>query len=284
MTKDKLGLILEGGGVKGAYQAGAMLALKELGIEFDGVAGTSIGAINGALYLQGGFDKVLDVWKEVRLTTVFDFTDDEVQKFVDMQILPSVIEYVRRRRDEKGFLLAKSYEKAQKFFFGIVNEEKLRKSEKDFGLVTVNVTDFAPVEILMKDIKEGQLVDFIVASASFPIFPPKEIEGKKYYDGGLYDNMPINLLARNGYDKMLVIRTNPMSKQPKRKLERDDLNLFFIAPSEDIGPAMAFSSVRVRRFMQMGYEDCKEALNNGLKEFLSGENMSVRIENVGEGI
>ena len=59
----KLGLVLEGGGVKGAYQVGVLLAIRELGVEFDGVTGTSIGAINGALYLEGGYDKLLDVWK-----------------------------------------------------------------------------------------------------------------------------------------------------------------------------------------------------------------------------
>ena len=42
------GLVLEGGGTKGAYQLGAYKALKELGVEFDGVVGTSIGALNAA--------------------------------------------------------------------------------------------------------------------------------------------------------------------------------------------------------------------------------------------
>lgn len=66
----KLGLVLEGGGVKGAYQVGALLAIRELGVEFDGVTGTSIGAINGALYLEGGYDKLLDVWKQIKTNTV----------------------------------------------------------------------------------------------------------------------------------------------------------------------------------------------------------------------
>lgn len=50
--KQKLGLVLEGGGVKGAYQIGALMAIRELMVEFDGVVGTSIGAINGAIYLE----------------------------------------------------------------------------------------------------------------------------------------------------------------------------------------------------------------------------------------
>ncbi len=46
------GLVLEGGGTKGAYQIGAYKALRELGIEFQGVTGTSIGALNGAFIIQ----------------------------------------------------------------------------------------------------------------------------------------------------------------------------------------------------------------------------------------
>ncbi|RVU55577.1 patatin-like phospholipase family protein [Anaerosphaera multitolerans] len=57
------GLVLEGGGAKGAYQIGAYFALKELGYEFEAVVGTSIGSINGALIVMGEADKALKLWK-----------------------------------------------------------------------------------------------------------------------------------------------------------------------------------------------------------------------------
>ena len=56
------GLVLEGGGTKGAYQFGAYKALKELGIEFNGVSGTSIGALNGAFIVQDDFENMEDIW------------------------------------------------------------------------------------------------------------------------------------------------------------------------------------------------------------------------------
>lgn len=264
----KIGVVLEGGGVKGAYQAGVFKALAELGIQFDGVVGTSIGAVNGALYLQGGYEKIESVWKTVRLNTVFDFTDDEIEKVLDSQVAPAVVEYLKRRVSEKGNLIEKSYLKAQEFFRNSVDEETIRNSGKDFGVVTFNISDLKPVEIMMSQIENGKLADFVIASATFPIFPPKVIDGKKYIDGGVYDNMPINLLARNGYDKMLVIRTNPMSKKPKRPIEKDGLDVYYIAPSEDLGKAMAFLSSRVKKFMDMGYADAHSHWDAGLKEFL----------------
>ncbi len=267
----KLGVVLEGGGVKGAYQAGVFRALAEFNVEFDGIVGTSIGAVNGALYLQGGYDKIENVWKNVRLNTVFDFTDEELEKIVDMQVAPAVVEYFKRRLSEKGTLIEKSYLKAQEFFKTSVDEVAIRNSGKDFGVVTFNISDFKPVEIMMSQIEIGKLEDYVIASATFPIFPPKVIDGKKYIDGGVYDNMPINLLARNGYDKMLVIRTNPMAQKPKRSLERDDLDIYYIAPSEDLGKAMAFTSSRVKKFMEMGYIDAHCCWDAGLKEFLQDD-------------
>ena len=61
------GLILAGGGAKGAYQIGAWKALIELGIQIEAIAGTSIGAINGAFIAQGDFDKALTVWEEAEV-------------------------------------------------------------------------------------------------------------------------------------------------------------------------------------------------------------------------
>lgn len=267
----KIGLVLEGGGVKGAYQAGVFKALAEFDVQFDGVVGTSIGAVNGALYLQGGYQKIESMWKTVKLNTVFDFTDDEIEKVLDSQLAPAVVEYLKRRVSEKGSLIEKSYLKSQEFFKGTMDESAIRNSGKDFGIVTFNISDFKPVEIMMSQIEVGNLADFVIASATFPIFPPKVIDGKKYVDGGVYDNMPINLLARGGYDKMLVIRTNPMTKKPKRPIERDGLDIYYIAPSEDLGNAMAFSSTRVKRFMDMGYADALSHWDAGLKEFLQAD-------------
>ena len=112
-----------------------------------------------------------------------------------------------------------------------------------------------PFEAMKKDIPEGRLIDYVVASACFPIFPPKLIDGKKYIDGGVYDNMPVNLLARSGCKKMVVIRTNPASKQPKRRIEQPDLDILYITPSANLGRALAFSPERIENLKQLGYAD-----------------------------
>lgn len=270
MKNGKLGLILEGGGVKGAYQVGAMKALDELGVSYDGVAGTSIGAINGALYLDGGIKKMLDVWKKIKTNTIYELTDEEIEALKGLNVTPAILRVLKEKRLKTIKMLAASYQKSQCFFENLVSEQNIRESGKDYGLVTFDISNMQPFEHMLDGIEDGKLVDFIIASATFPIFPPKIIDGKKYIDGGVYDNMPINLLARNGYEKILVIRTNVESKPPKRKIEKDGLDLFYISPKEDLGLAMAFSANRVHTFMTNGYAETKYYLENGLREFLFG--------------
>ena len=71
--KRSYGLVLAGGGTKGAYEVGAWKALRELGVDITAIVGTSIGAINGALFLQNDFDKVMELYDNIKF-------EDLVQK------------------------------------------------------------------------------------------------------------------------------------------------------------------------------------------------------------
>ncbi len=264
----KLGIVLEGGGVKGAYQCGALEALCELGMKPDGIVGTSIGAVNGALFLQGGIKLLSKTWDTIDTDTIFELDEIVIEKFkkdgLDLQSLWFMTKNV------KGIfqMLQDSKDKSQRFFSSLVDEKAIRQSKLDYGVVAFNVSDMKPAELMKDAIPEGHLVNFVMASATFPIFPALEIEGKKYIDGGVWDNMPINLIARNGYDKLVVIRTNTAAKEPKRKQERDDLAVFTILPDEDLGYAMAFADTKIARLREKGRRDATLAWEYGLKEFL----------------
>ncbi len=266
---EKLGLVMEGGGVKGAFEAGILSYIAELGVTFDGVAGTSIGAINAGLYLENGAKAIVDMWSEVWAGTIMD-VDDELLKHIknfgfDAESIASLGKRVVRLKS----LLTGSYEKTETFFASKVHEDVMRASGKQLGVVTYDLTNKKPVEALIDEIPEGRLVDFLIASATFPIFPPKEIDGKKYIDGGVYNNLPVNLLCRGGFDKMLVLRTNPADKKPKCKEPiREDLDLFYIIPDRELAHVMDFTSSKVAELMEMGREAARLAMDYGLKEFL----------------
>ena len=259
MSKN-IGLVLEGGGVKGAYELGALIALTEKGYTFSAVTGTSIGALNGAVMASQGIEKLAAYWEEAKYCPVFDFDDDTVARFRQKDFDLDLIIATGKKLLSAREIIRQSYEHTLDFVYNRLSEEEIRSSDIDFGCVTYNISDMEPFEAMKKDIPEGKLIDYIVASACFPIFPPKQIDGKKFIDGGVYDNMPINLLARTGCKKMIVVRTNPESKQPKRRIERDDLDILYIIPSSNLGRAMAFSPERIENLKQLGYADAMRIL------------------------
>lgn len=74
-----VGLSLEGGGVKGSYQAGAYLAFKKCGIKFDGVVGTSIGAFNGAMIASGKGDEMVELWRNIDIAQALSFQPEKLK-------------------------------------------------------------------------------------------------------------------------------------------------------------------------------------------------------------
>ncbi len=260
MTDKRVGLVLEGGGVKGAYELGAVIALLENGYSFNAITGTSIGALNGAVLASQGVEKLAGYWEEAKYCPVFDFDDETVARFKQKDFDLDLIIATGKKLLTAREIIRESYEHTLKFVYDRLKEEEIRGSDVDFGCVTYNISDMKPFEAMKSDIPEGKLIDYIVASACFPIFPPKVIDGKKFIDGGVYDNMPINLLARTGCKRMIVVRTNPESKQPKRRIEFGDLEITYIMPSTNLGRAMAFSPERIENLKQLGYQDAKRVI------------------------
>ncbi len=79
MTKE-YGLVFDGGGARGAYQIGAWKALREAGVKISAVAGTSVGALNGALVCMGDVKKAEEIWSEMTFSKVMDVDDEWMER------------------------------------------------------------------------------------------------------------------------------------------------------------------------------------------------------------
>jgi len=265
------GLALEGGGVRGAFHMGAVKALLEEGYEFGGITGTSIGALNGAIIAQGDFEAGYKLWESIDAPLLFDIEEKQYRKLLDRKIDRELLVKLAARMgdiiENKGIDTGKMRQVVE----SIVDEEKLRTSGVDFGLVTVSITDLKPLELYKEDIPEGKMVDYIMASASFPGFKSNPIEDKHYIDGGLYDNCPVNLLARKGYKDIIAVRTYGMGIV--RNIRYRDVRVMNIFPSEDLGMMLDFNSDLIKRNLQMGYYDTKRILKSlkGAKYYIVPE-------------
>ena len=181
------GLVLEGGGAKGAYHIGAYKALKEMGVEIDGVAGTSVGALNGAMIAQEDIDRAYELWNNMTYSRVINANDEDIEKIkkgkLKIEDIKDISEKIKGVISEKGVDITPLKE----LLYDVINEEKVRRSGKDFGIVTVSLTDLKPLEIYIEDIPQGKLVEYLMASAYLPVFKREKIDGKDFIDGGIYD-------------------------------------------------------------------------------------------------
>jgi NTE family protein len=163
------GLVLEGGGAKGAYHVGAYKALKELNIEIGGIAGTSIGAINGAMMVQGDYELLEKVWYSVNSYELFDIDEKAIMDLKNFNLHDVNFSYLLHQSKEILSNRGLDTSKIRDLFDSYIDEDKIRNSDIDFGIVTVNLTDKKPVELMKEDIPKGKLVDFLIASANLLI-------------------------------------------------------------------------------------------------------------------
>ena len=269
----KKGLVLEGGGAKGAFQCGAIKALYDNGYTFDGVAGTSIGAINAAILAQdGNYQTLYDMWMNVSASDISDFDNLEVTKLLSKEFSKkSTIYWVKKLVEvvRHGGICS---QKTNDFLKKYIDEEKVRNSSMDLAVVTYCISDRQPLEIFKKDIPEGYLVDYIFASAHFPAFKIKRyFDGKIYIDGGVYNNMPANVLIANGYDDIIAIRT--MSKMPHVKVDSSEINIKYICPSENLGRMANVHRNSINNNIKLGYYDALKLIKNlkGYKYYVDGD-------------
>lgn len=255
-------IALEGGGAKGAFHMGAIKALMENGYEFNAIAGTSIGALNGAIIAQGDAEMGYEMWESLTTSDLFDVNDEYLNKFSIKELDKDTLRYFASKArtiiENKGI----DTTKMRNVIESMVDEDKLRNSPIDFGLVTVSITDLKPVELFKDEIPKGQMVDYLMASANFPGFISKSIDGKHFADGGLYDNLPVNLLASRGYKNIIAIRTHGVGVS--KKIKYRNIKLMSILPSEDLGATLEFDHDMIVRNLQMGYYDTLKVLR-GLK-------------------
>lgn len=253
------GLVLEGGGTKGAYQIGVYKALIESGIEIGGVAGTSIGALNGAMIVQGDYEKCYELWHDITYSMIINANDDDIERISQFKWVKEDISFVKGKiksvLSDRGFDIGPFREFLEEY----IDEDKVRKSGMDFGIVTINLSELKPLHMYIEDMPKGELNNYLMASSYLPVFKAEKIGGKLYLDGGFYDNLPFRMLKEKGYKDLILIRTH--SKGLVRKIDLGDSNSMIISPSEDLGRSLDCDPSRTRYNLKLGYYDGLRALN-----------------------
>lgn len=248
-----LGLALEGGGAKGSYEIGAYVALTEMSYKFDAVAGTSIGSLNAALIAQDSIKLAKDLWLNAD-SEIIGINKDIVKLkkhfTINKENIKTSFSELNKLLKNKGLDITKYKDILDKY----IDEEKIRKSHINYGLVTVRLKDLKPLELTIKDIKSGKLSEYIMASSYLPVFKMEKIIDNSYYlDGGVSNNLPISLLEKMGCNKVIAIRINGIGISKKKLISKTEVKE--IAPTKDTGPVIFFDNKDIVNNYYMGYYD-----------------------------
>ena len=212
-------MVLAGGGGKGAYQAGVLKVLKEQGMldDVSAISGASIGAVNAMLYAMNDMELLYRAWNEIDMDTVFA---------IDPAMLAEKRMYFSRNE-----MLA--------MFEKYIDMEKIKADTQDIyvSISRLNDTTLEPEQVeyrKLEDYDTETIRQILLASTALPImYEAVEIEGKKYRDGGLLDNEPIQPLYDLGIRQFIVIGMRAGKVLNTEKWP--DAQFITIYPSHDLG-------------------------------------------------
>ncbi len=219
-SRPKIGLVLSGGGARGAAHVGVIKVLEELRVPIDIITGTSIGALVGAAYASG--TSLPDLEELVRKTDWNDvFTDSSPRE--DRSFLRKEEDQVRLLKLEMGI---KDY--SLRLPPGAITGQKLDRLFSRHTRFAPGAVNFDHLPIPFRAIttdaetgkmyvfKEGRLADAMRASMSVPgAVAPFEINNRIFLDGGLTRNLPVDIARQMGAD--IVIAVNIGSGLLKRE-------------------------------------------------------------------
>jgi NTE family protein len=221
--RPRICLVLSGGGARGIAHVGVLKALEDMNIPIDCIAGTSMGAVIGGLYASGMTAAQIDEtirsvdWQEA-------FRDSPPRRELTF----------RRKQDDRNFLVRLPLGLKHGHLLlpkGFIQGQKLEETLRQLTLPFSNSTDFdqlpTPFRAVATDLvtgnavllDKGDLAIALRASMSAPgVFAPVEFQGKLLVDGGLAENLPIDV-ARAMHADVLIVSDVSYPLQPRESLD-----------------------------------------------------------------
>ena len=248
---EKYAIALAGGGSKGIYQIGAWKAFEELGIEYEAVTGTSIGAINGAFMVQGDRAKACDMWNNLRLDQCVKLPDNTGFASENLMDLPHTGILLKEVIAHGGVDQSPLYQLLSQY----LDLSRIYSSSVDFGLCTYSLKTRSSHKIWRSEIPRDHFLSYIMASSALPGLRSIKLEDQIYIDGGIGDNLPIDMLQKRGLRNIIAI---DLRSAKNRAIATDRIRLTHICNSQDLGGLLDLSPSLLARNFELGYLDTKK--------------------------
>ena len=262
---DGLALALGGGGSKGAFQIGAWQAFRELGLTFDAIAGTSIGSINAALMACDDFDGAARMWENLKMEQCLELSENQQVRSTELLSIKNAEILFRELIKQRSL----NTDPLRALLGQYIDETGLRRSKVDYGLMTAQLPSLKAQPFWIGEIAEGQLVDYIMASAGLPGLKKVTIEGQRFIDGGFAENVPISMLRDRGFRRIVAIDLSEHAVMRSPLL--DNIELTYIHDRQDLGATLDTTPAIISRNRRLGYLDTLKAFGRLQGDFYAFE-------------
>lgn len=280
----KVGLLLEGGAMRGMYTVGALDCLMKNNIKVDGIVGVSAGALFGINYKS----------KQPGRALRYNLKYCKKKNYMGFYSLITTGDIMNKK-----FCFDKLIHELDP-----IDYDTFKGSSEEFFAVVTNMETGKAEYIKVDDLTKQEQVEALRASGSMPfVSKPVEINGNKYLDGGTADSIPIDKIMELGYDKIIVILTRTAGYRKEKgnttlaklkykkypnfvktiedrylmyndeldkisKLENDN-KIFVVRPSRKVNiKRIEKNSKRIQEMYDLGMEDMEKSIEK-LKEYIN---------------
>ncbi|MBP5231330.1 MAG: patatin-like phospholipase family protein [Clostridia bacterium] len=251
------GIALEGGGAKGAYQIGVWKALKEIGIRYHMISGTSVGALNGSLMTMGDFDLALSVWQNIHISQVINLGGLDEESMLRICTLQLNYSDMRKMAPQMLSILHNrglDVQPLREWVHQIVDTKLIRSSDIELFACTYSISERKGKEIRINDLPENEICDMLLASAYFPAFRLEKLSGKYYADGWFHESLPLSVLFEHNCRDIIAVALPTLNIQKQAPVP-DNVSLTTIRPIANLGGILEFDAERAKTNIDIGYYD-----------------------------
>ncbi|MGR5411007.1 patatin-like phospholipase family protein [Vibrio sp. PNB22_8_1] len=254
----KIGLVLSGGGGKGAYEVGVWKAMDQLGLAKDivAVSGTSVGALNAALFAQGDLAKAEAAWLSMKPSDVLSINLRDILAGLlksGIVVSPAITAVVKTLAMSGVF----SRDGLLRIIQDYLDEDAIKKSGMPCYACATELPTFKKTYFSLQEHRQETIEDILLASSAIPVIFPKQIvQGKRYWDGFIRDNTPIKPLVDEGCNIIIAVMLSRSDLIPTDQYP--NCKIIPIYPQEHPGAPLSFTESA--RKMQHGYDDAMAVL------------------------
>jgi NTE family protein len=203
---------------------------------------------------MGDYEKAVSLWKNISYSSIMNVDDAQMDKLINRRFKELSIQTVRM--ESKKILVKGGIDVTplRQLLEELVDEQKIRESDIDFIMGTFSVTNMKEMDISAKEAEDGYLKDYLMASSNFPLFKNEKLHGKTYLDGGVTNNVPIDMLIKRGYKNIIVVRIFGPGVEKRIKIP-EDVTVISIAPKMHLCNVLEFDKKKAVRNINLGYMD-----------------------------